>query len=102
MAKLTKKQKNWTVDSEKLHGVDEAIGLAKQYATAKFDETIEVALNLGVDPRHARPSASPSSPRAPRPMRRARPGPTSSAPRTCWRPSRAARSTSTAALPRPT
>ncbi|NNM78155.1 50S ribosomal protein L1 [Sphingomonas sp. ID1715] len=53
MAKLTKKQKNWTVDSEKLHGVDEAIALAKQYATAKFDETIEVALNLGVDPRHA-------------------------------------------------
>ena len=53
MAKLTKKQKNWTVDAEKLYGVDEAIGLAKQYATAKFDETIEVALNLGVDPRHA-------------------------------------------------
>jgi large subunit ribosomal protein L1 len=53
MAKLTKKQKNWAIDSEKLYGVDEAIGLAKQYATAKFDETIEVALNLGVDPRHA-------------------------------------------------
>jgi len=53
MAKLTKKQKTWTVDAEKLHGVDEAIALAKQYATAKFDETIEVALNLGVDPRHA-------------------------------------------------
>jgi large subunit ribosomal protein L1 len=53
MAKLTKKQKSWTVDAEKLHGVDEAIALAKQLATAKFDETIEVALNLGVDPRHA-------------------------------------------------
>jgi large subunit ribosomal protein L1 len=53
MAKLTKKQKLWAVDAEKLYGVDEAIGLAKQYATAKFDETIEVALNLGVDPRHA-------------------------------------------------
>ena len=53
MAKLTKKQKSWTVDAEKLYGVDEAIALAKQYATAKFDETIEVALNLGVDPRHA-------------------------------------------------
>jgi large subunit ribosomal protein L1 len=53
MTKLTKKQKNWAVDAEKLYGVDEAIGLAKQYATAKFDETIEVALNLGVDPRHA-------------------------------------------------
>ncbi len=53
MAKLTKKQKTWTIDSQKLHGVDEAIALAKSNATAKFDETIEVAMNLGVDPRHA-------------------------------------------------
>lgn len=53
MAKLTKKQKAGTVDREKLHGVDEAIALAKSGATSKFDETIEVALNLGVDPRHA-------------------------------------------------
>ncbi|MEN2709443.1 50S ribosomal protein L1 [Sphingomonas sp. NPDC092331] len=53
MAKLTKKQKTWTVDSEKLHGIDEAIALVKSGATSKFDETIEVALNLGVDPRHA-------------------------------------------------
>ena len=55
MAKLTKKQKAQapTVDREKFYGVDEAIALAKQNATAKFDETIEVALNLGVDPRHA-------------------------------------------------
>ena len=53
MAKLTKKQKALSVDTVKLHGVDEAIGLAKANATAKFDETIEVALNLGVDPRHA-------------------------------------------------
>lgn len=53
MSKLTKKQKAWTVDPIKLHGVDEAIALVKQYATAKFDESIEVALNLGVDPRHA-------------------------------------------------
>ena len=50
----TKKQKALTgLDREKLHGVDEAISLAKTNATAKFDETIEVALNLGVDPRHA-------------------------------------------------
>ncbi|WP_425230380.1 50S ribosomal protein L1 [Sphingomonas sp.] len=49
----TKKQKSWTVSPEQLHGVDEAIGLAKSLATSKFDETIEVALNLGVDPRHA-------------------------------------------------
>ena len=55
MAKLTKKAKALatTVDREKLHGIDEAIQLAKTNATAKFDETIEVALNLGVDPRHA-------------------------------------------------
>jgi len=53
VAKQSKKQKAWTIDSLKLHGVDEAIGLAKTNATAKFDETIEVALNLGVDPRHA-------------------------------------------------
>ncbi|MDF7775939.1 50S ribosomal protein L1 [Sphingomonas sp. AOB5] len=53
MAKLTKKQKTWTVDGEKLHGVDEAIAIVKANATAKFDESVEVALNLGVDPRHA-------------------------------------------------
>ena len=55
MAKLTKKQKSQTdsVDREKLYGVDEAIGLVKTLATSKFDETVEVALNLGVDPRHA-------------------------------------------------
>ena len=55
MAKLTKKQKALaaSVDTQKLYGVDEAIAVAKANATAKFDETIEVALNLGVDPRHA-------------------------------------------------
>ena len=55
MAKLTKKAQALAaaVDTMKLHGVDEAIGLAKTHATAKFDETIEVSLNLGVDPRHA-------------------------------------------------
>jgi large subunit ribosomal protein L1 len=53
MAKLPKKQKAATVDTLKLHGVDAAIGIARAGATSKFDETIEVALNLGVDPRHA-------------------------------------------------
>jgi large subunit ribosomal protein L1 len=53
MAFTSKKQKAITIDREKLHGVDEAIALAKSGATSKFDETIEVALNLGVDPRHA-------------------------------------------------
>ena len=53
MTKTTKKQQGWTIDREKFHGIDEAIGLVRANATAKFDETIEVALNLGVDPRHA-------------------------------------------------
>ena len=54
MAKQTKRQKNLApVDREKFYGVDEAISLVKSNATAKFDETVEVALNLGVDPRHA-------------------------------------------------
>ena len=55
MAKLSKKQKAMAgkVDREKFYAVDEAIGLVKSLATAKFDETVEVAMNLGVDPRHA-------------------------------------------------
>ncbi|MET4896154.1 50S ribosomal protein L1 [Sphingomonadaceae bacterium jetA1] len=53
MAKLTKKQKAVQIDAEKLHGIDEAISLARTHATSKFDETIEIAVNLGVDPRHA-------------------------------------------------
>jgi large subunit ribosomal protein L1 len=54
MAKLSKRQKALAaVDREKFYGVDEALQLVKQNATAKFDETVEVALNLGVDPRHA-------------------------------------------------
>ena len=53
MANLSKKQKAITIDREKLHAIDEAIALARSGATSKFDETIEVALNLGVDPRHA-------------------------------------------------
>ena len=55
MAKLTKKQKaaEGKVDATKFYAVDEAIGLVKSLATAKFDETVEVAINLGVDPRHA-------------------------------------------------
>jgi large subunit ribosomal protein L1 len=37
----------------KLYGLDEAVQLVKERAKAKFDETIEIAMNLGVDPRHA-------------------------------------------------
>ena len=55
MAKLTKKQKMLAekVDAEKFYGFDEALSLLKEVASKKFDETVEVALNLGVDPRHA-------------------------------------------------
>ena len=55
MAKQTKKQKALAeaVDANKLYDVNAAIELLKKNANAKFDETIEVAMNLGVDPRHA-------------------------------------------------
>ena len=41
------------VDPMKAYGVEEAVKLVKARATAKFDETIELSINLGVDPRHA-------------------------------------------------
>ena len=41
------------IDRNKLYGLDEAVKLVKGRASAKFDETVEVAMNLGVDPRHA-------------------------------------------------
>lgn len=41
------------LDREALYGVDAAVKMVKERATARFDETIEIALNLGVDPRHA-------------------------------------------------
>lgn len=41
------------VDTEKFYSPSEAIALAKKCASAKFDETVEVAFKLGVDPRHA-------------------------------------------------
>ena len=55
MAKISKNQKaiNEAVDRAKLYGVEEAIETLKANAKSKFDETIEIALNLGVDPRHA-------------------------------------------------
>src|SRR6476619_6414441 len=41
------------VDREKLYPLEEAVKMVKERAKAKFDETLEVAMNLGVDPRHA-------------------------------------------------
>lgn len=41
------------IDREKLYGIEEAVKLVKAGATTKFDETVEIAINLGVDPKHA-------------------------------------------------
>jgi large subunit ribosomal protein L1 len=53
MAKLTKKQKalQAKVEPQKLYPLQEALALAKETATAKFDESIDIAVNLGVDAR---------------------------------------------------
>jgi len=53
MSKLTKKQKALVgkVDPLKLYAIDEALSLIKSAATAKFDESIDIAVNLGVDAR---------------------------------------------------
>ncbi|HEX2512292.1 MAG TPA: 50S ribosomal protein L1 [Xanthobacteraceae bacterium] len=55
MAKLGKRLKKARegIDRTKLYPLAEAVKLVKARATAKFDETIEVAMNLGVDPRHS-------------------------------------------------
>ena len=51
MSKLTKKQKAHAgkVDANKLYAVADALALVKECATAKFDESIEVAVQLGID-----------------------------------------------------
>jgi large subunit ribosomal protein L1 len=41
------------IDRDKFYGLTEAIKLVKGRAVAKFDETVEISLNLGIDPRHA-------------------------------------------------
>lgn len=55
MTKSTKRMKAalTTFDRETLYSIKDAVELVKSNAKAKFDETIEVAMNLGVDPRHA-------------------------------------------------
>ena len=53
MAKLTKKAKIYQerIEIGKLYPIEEALGLVKELASAKFDESIDVSVNLGVDPR---------------------------------------------------
>ena len=53
MTHQTKRVKTRTGDRNAVHQLAEAVKLVKANATAKFDESIEIAVNLGVDPRHA-------------------------------------------------
>jgi large subunit ribosomal protein L1 len=55
MAKIAKRVAKGRegVDRVKLYPVDDAVQLVKDRATAKFDESVEIAMNLGVDPKHA-------------------------------------------------
>ena len=55
MAKVPKRRRalDTQVDGTKRYGLDEAVALVKQCATAKFDETVEIAVRLGVNPKHA-------------------------------------------------
>jgi large subunit ribosomal protein L1 len=55
MARVSKRLKaaDEGLNPDQLYPVDEAVAMVKERAKAKFDETIEVAMNLGVDPRHA-------------------------------------------------
>ena len=53
MAKQAKRIQAWTGDRNSVLPFADAVALVKSNATAKFDESIEIAVNLGVDPRHA-------------------------------------------------
>jgi len=55
MVKIAKRTKAALegIDRKKLYAIAEAVPMVKTRATAKFDETVEIAMNLGVDPRHA-------------------------------------------------
>jgi len=53
MARQTKRTKAHTGAVGAVHQIPEAVKLVKANATAKFDETVEIAVNLGIDPRHA-------------------------------------------------
>jgi large subunit ribosomal protein L1 len=54
MAKLTKKAKVLAqINRDTLYSFDDALKMLRENASKQFDETLEVAMNLGVDPRHA-------------------------------------------------
>jgi hypothetical protein len=95
------------IEAGKRYSPADACALVKKTASAKYDETVEVAVKLGVDPRHADQMirgavvlpAGTGATSSRRPVTRA---PTSWAPRTSWRRSTAASSTSTSSSPRRT
>ena len=53
MTKIAKRIKAWNSDAQKVYPLTEALETVKANAKAKFDESVEIAINLGVDPRHA-------------------------------------------------
>jgi large subunit ribosomal protein L1 len=53
MSKPAKRIQAWTGDRAATHALPDAVKLVKANARAKFDESVEIAVNLGVDPRHA-------------------------------------------------
>jgi len=53
MTKQAKRIQAWEGDRDAVHPLADAVKLVKANARAKFDETVEIAVNLGVDPRHA-------------------------------------------------
>ena len=53
MSKLAKRIQAWDTDRVKFYPLTEALNVVKANAKAKFDESVEIAVNLGVDPRHA-------------------------------------------------
>jgi large subunit ribosomal protein L1 len=93
MAKISKRvaKSREGLDPNKVYALEEAIKLLKDRSSVKFDETIEISMNLGVDPRHADQM-----------VRGVVNLPTWSARKIWSRSSRRARSTSIAASPRRT
>ncbi len=55
MAKLTKRQKQSYegIDREAAYSLEDAVRMVREKASAKFDESVEISMNLGIDPRHA-------------------------------------------------
>ena len=51
MTSKRKKLSNEKIDRDKLYSVEEALSLVKEFAVSKFDESIDVSINLGVDPK---------------------------------------------------